>query len=118
MGEHDSPDQLLGGPAVANKLPGQIVEQLRIRRTVSHDAEVVDRRDDALTEQVCPDTVHRDPRGKRVLRTCQPIRQLRSATPLRVDCRSTGHSKGSEEAARDSWPVTLFYAANAHGSVT
>ena len=46
---------------------------------IAKPSEIVDAGDDALPDQVMPDSVHENSRGQRVLRTGDPVGQLQSA---------------------------------------
>ena len=61
-GEHDQAMQRLQLPAATDQFAREIVEQFRMRWRAALDAEVIDRRDDALPEMLLPDAVHDHPR--------------------------------------------------------
>ena len=61
-GEHDQAMQRLQFPAATDQFAREIVEQFRMRWRAALDAEVIDRRDDALPEMLLPDAVHDHPR--------------------------------------------------------
>jgi hypothetical protein len=64
--EHDRTDEPFHRPAVFNEADGEVVEQLGMARLASGRAEVVDRLDEAPSEEVLPDPVRHDPRGERM----------------------------------------------------
>ena len=66
-GELNQPVQLLHAPPGAHKLTRQVVEQLRVTRSVAAGAEVVRRGDEAGAEVVVPDAIDHHTRGQRIL---------------------------------------------------
>src|SRR6185295_3519040 len=70
--------ELLATPAIALKLRRQPIKQLGIRRRFPAHAKVLWRVDQATTEEVQPDLVHRDTRRQRILRRSNPAREVQS----------------------------------------
>ncbi len=77
--EHHLPDQVLDRPAAIHNLRREIIEQLRMRRRLAGDAEVVNRLDDAPAEQVMPNPIHRHARNERVAGINHPLGQGHTA---------------------------------------
>src|SRR5690606_41849296 len=66
-GEYEGTDEPFHGPADADELNREEIEEIRVRRDVAVDAEVVHAADQSPAEQVLPDPVHGDQRGERVV---------------------------------------------------
>src|SRR4051812_9700303 len=62
-------------PIVFHELVRQPIEQLGMRRRLTHRAEIVARRDDSLAEMMLPKAVDNNSRGERMIGQRQPAGQ-------------------------------------------
>src|SRR4051794_16458960 len=70
VGEQDLFDQVFGGPVVVDQVLRQVVEEFGVGGFFSECAEVVCGGDDALSEEVVPDSVDVDSWGEGVGGVC------------------------------------------------
>src|SRR5215831_8787451 len=73
MREHYHPVHSFYRPAALDELLCQVIEQLRIRRSLTARAEVVRRRDDTFAEMILPDTVDHHTGSQGVVRIGDPV---------------------------------------------
>ena len=59
-------DHCLHGPFVLNKPPSQVIEQIRMSRSLPQNPEVIGGRDDTTAEQVVPQTINQYAGDKRI----------------------------------------------------
>ena len=88
--------ELLQAPRLvaADEMPGEIVEQPRVRRRLSHSSKFIRRLYDALSEIELPDSIDNDAGRERILGIGQPAGQCQ-ASPRRVgSCLGRLYGKG------------------------
>ena len=100
-----------------DKIACEPVEQFGMRRTLTHDAEVRRRADEAATEMVQPDAVDQHPRDERVCAAGEPARKGEPATAgrefrifLRQPDRLAGKREHTQPAGLDRF-LWLFRIA-------
>src|ERR1043165_3023970 len=71
--EQDQPVQFLNAATLGYKFARQIIEQLRMGRTLAVNSEIVRRADNAAAKVVMPYPVHHDTRGQRVSCVSNPV---------------------------------------------
>src|SRR5438552_14183318 len=69
----------LDAPAVRNEIPGQEVEELRVRWLFAEMAEIVWSPYDSASEMALPNTIDEYARNQRIVRLRQPFSQRRAA---------------------------------------
>ena len=89
---------VLHAPAGRHEFIRQIIEQLGMRGTLAHAAEIVRRSDDSAAEVILPHAIHHHPRGKRILIAHHPLRQF--GARLRRRLRQLGSAIGQQDAER------------------
>src|SRR6266480_139798 len=75
--------QLLDAAAVSQEIAGEPVEQFRVRRAITVEAEVVRRTDKASAEMIVPDAVDQDASRERIVRAGDPLGELEAALAFR-----------------------------------
>ena len=78
-GHHDQLVHALERPFARDQFRGEPIEQLRMRRRATLEAEVVRRAHDALPEVMQPQAVDHYTRGERMIGAGDPLRKLQSA---------------------------------------
>ena len=81
-GVHDAPVHLFDRPTRIDELPGEVVQQSRVRGAFAHLAEIIRCADKAFTEMPQPNAIHHDPAGEGGIAGDQPVRQLPPAAAL------------------------------------
>src|SRR2546430_16022328 len=75
--------QFLDAAAVSQEIAGEPVEQFRVRRAITVEAEVVRRTDQATAEMIVPDTVDQDASREWIVRAGDPLGELEAALAFR-----------------------------------
>src|SRR5215472_7162536 len=96
-GKHDLAVYRLQGPAALDESSSQIVEELRMRRTLTHHSEVARRVHDSTTEVMFPDPVHHHSRSQRVSHN-----RLGEFQPAATVCEGQRFSIGRTQDRRKS----------------
>ena len=99
--EHQPTNQLLERPPFLYEANGEVVEKLRMARTIAVHAEIVHGSDEARAEQVVPDSIHQNASRQRIVRVREPARQLTPPTDSILNLLITTSRNGAEEASRD-----------------
>ena len=107
----DEPVEGFDGPALADELAGQPVQQFRVSRKASHAPEIGGGSDQPSTEMVMPNPVHQHPGGQWVGGAGDPLRQGLTTTrrghtflPDRRIAPSSGpQESGSHFSTRRPW---------------
>ena len=74
--------QLLQGPAGLHELQSEIVEQFRVSRWITTEAEIARCADQPGTEVVHPHAIYDDARGQRILGVDDRTRQFQPPAPI------------------------------------
>ncbi len=67
---------MLDAEAARDEFVGQPIQQLGMRGTLAHAAEIVGRADDAASEMIMPDAIHHHARGQRIFGIGDPAGKL------------------------------------------
>ena len=82
------------------ELSGQVVQQFRMRGRFSLSAKVVGSCHQATAKMILPDPIHHHARGKRIVRSQNPLCQLFAAAGIVIG-RKFMSPKNRQEAARN-----------------
>ena len=85
---------------LADKLRGQVVEQLGVRREFAVGAEVVHRGYQPTAKQMLPDAVGGHPRRERMIGLSQPASQFQAAALLGINLDRVLRVDAGEKTAR------------------
>ena len=97
-----------GLPFRLHELGGQPIEQFWMRRPFALRAQVVQHFRNARAEELTPKAIHIDARGQRILRRCQPVRQVQpcGAPPAGFEFAEKGRDGGLHKLAGIVHPVS------------
>ena len=111
--KHQLPNQMFEGPPRLPEISRQPIEQCRMGRRIAQRAEIVDRRHQAATEEMCPHPVDGDPRKQWIVRVHHRFSQLPPAAPL-ADREALGRGQGFQEPACHRIAGSSVVATNKH----
>ena len=102
LGEKDFANGRFDFPSLVTKARGEVIKKLRMGGGVAHQPEIAWGPDNALADQVAPNSIDHDPGGQGVMGRQNGFGQLQATASLGVmRSRLTGRGKGNQKPSRN-----------------